>query len=260
MMLLAIADMSAPTVFPPVPESVSALHALLAVGCVILGVALLLRGLKLSRCLMAIVGAAAGAAGAVAWQQAMPDLNPLMIYGGCIGAGIVLGALMARFLIGLLAGVTLGTVSMLWVVHTNAAKLSESSSPERVSEGAGSLALWATAIYQDGWNYMRVALEQREFAAIGLVVLAFLVPLILSLLLRRIATMVVSAVIGAAMILGGGMLLVGFGGLTEDLSEWMYSLGMLIALGALTLAGLIFQIITLFRKPTAVPDEDASDE
>jgi hypothetical protein len=241
-------------VFPPVPEAVSPLHALLAVACVILGAALLLRGLKLSRPLMAIVGASVGALAAAAWQQAMPDLNALAVYGGCIGGGIVLGALTARFWIGLLAGTTLGTIAMLWVIQTNAASLSEASSPALTSSDAESLVPWIRAIYQDGWNYLRVALDQREFGAIALVGLSFLIPLVLALILRRVATMVVSSIIGAAMILGGLTMLIGFGGFVDDISTWLYSWVMLFAVGVVALAGLIVQIILLFKKPPAPAD------
>ena len=261
-MLALLASETVPSICPPLPESLAALHALIAAGCVVLGVALVVRGLKLSRCMMALVGGCVGAAGAASWLEVMPDLNPLAIYGCCIGGGIVLGALTARLWVGLVAGVALGSAAMLWILHTNAGGLDETVLPVLQASGAKSLALWATAVYQDGWNYAQVAVRERQWTPIALVGLAFLIPLVLAILLRRLAMVIVSAVIGAAMVLVALLTLAVFGGMVDDMAGWLYSLGMLIAWGAVSLAGIIVQLCTVFRKPKgeakAPVAEDAS--
>jgi len=256
-----IADALLNFTLPLLPDPLTGLHALLAAGCAALGAALVLRGLRLSRWMMMIAGAAVGLILAGTLSTRMPDISPVAV---CIVLGgtlAIIAFITARLWMGFLVGTLVGSGTVGWMLCANDPDLRPPDMPPLDLPNTTNLAVWASEFYGHAWQYLVALAENHMWPPLIAVGLAVIIPLGLALMARKILTIVTTSVVGAAMVLAGAVVLAAFANTVADPRAAIFSCGGLIVACCIAGAGVIFQIMTTYFKrdiPTAKPDDDSS--
>ncbi len=253
MSLLAITSFG----LPPVPDPLTKMHLAIGIGGVILGAAMALQGLRLIRWPMALAGGILGVGVARQLQPLNPSLNaPATIYiGGAIGAAVFFAA--ARFLTGLVGGALLAMGVLFWLMSSP-----ESAEPvtmEYQTASVAGLSAWPEAFVQDCQTYLRALVKEGQWVSLLLVAFALLVPIALGVLLRKLTTILITALLGAFLAAGGAMVVALYFKWIDDPHHAITTTPVLMAMGAAALVGFSIQVVTLPRHRGIVQTSSESD-
>lgn len=256
-----IADALLNFTLPLLPDPLTGLHALLAAGCAALGAALVLRGLRLSRWMMMIAGAAVGLILAGLLSTRMQDISPIAVCIVLAGTLAIIAFITARLWMGLLAGALVGSGTVGWMLCANDPKLQPPGMSPLGLPNTTDLAVWTSEFYGHAWHYLVALAENHMWPPLIAVGLAVIIPLALALVARKILTIVTTSAVGAAMVLAGAVVVAAFANTVADARAAIISRGGLIAACCIAGAGVTFQIVTTYFKrdiPTAKPDDNSS--
>ena len=256
-----IADALLNFTLPSLPDPLTGLHALLAAGCAALGAALVLRGLRLSRWMMMIAGAAVGLILAGTLSTRMQNISTVAVCIVLAGTLAIVAFITARVWMGMLAGALVGSGTVGWMLCANDPQLQPPDMPPMHLPNTTNLAVWASEFYGHAWQYLVALAENHMWPPLIAVGLAVVIPIGLALMARKVLTIVTTSVVGAAMVLAGAVVVAAFANTVADPRAAILSRGGLIAACCIAGAGVIFQIMTTYFKrdiPTAKPDDNSS--
>ncbi len=245
---------------PSLPDPLTGPHALLAAGCAAMGGVLVLRGLRLSRWLMMITGAVAGLILAGPLSTRMPDISPIAVSIVLAGTLAILAFITARLWIGLLAGVLVCSGAVGWMLCAENPQLQPPNMPKLHLPDTTDLILWTGDFYQYVWQYLLALGKNEMWMPLAIAALAALVPLLLTLIARKLMTILATSVVGAVMVLVGAVVLAAFAKSIPDAEGAILSRGGLIALCCIAGAGVVFQIITAYFKRSDIPTAQPANE
>lgn len=235
---------------PPAPQIASQWAWPVAIVSAGLGVLLVVWGEKYHRAALAMVG---GAVGLLLGGSLAPYLG-LTPLAGQIAIPMVLAVLAvigAHFVWAIVAaGLALGAAGWAVICHF--------ASPEtrRAAGGADELAEWARSAWGFGTSGIADAWQANALVVVLALFPATVVPLIVGLLKPRLATVAVTAMLGAGAMVFGVLL-----GLTQIRQSWwsdaMTQYGVAIAaIAAITTFGMIFQYRRILAAERSKGDQE----
>ncbi len=236
---------------PSLPNPLTGLHAAMATGCAALGAALVLRGLRLSRWLMMVTGAAVGLVLAGPVGMRMPDVSPIAVCIVLASMLAIIAFITARMWIGLLAGALAGSATMAWLLRTDNPGFQPPDLPKLYLPDTTDLALWTSEFYGQAWQYLVALAKSQTWQPLILIGAAAVIPLVLALIFRKLMTIITTSAVGAVMVMVGAVAVASFANSLADPQGALLSRTGLIALCCIAAAGIVFQIITTYFKRSA---------
>jgi hypothetical protein len=230
---------------PPIPDPLTKIHLAIGIGGVILGVAMALQGLRLIRWPMALAGGVLGLLLARQLQPLNASLNaPATLYfGAAIMAAIFFAA--ARFLTGLVGGALLALGVIFWLM--TGPRAAPSIDMEYKTASVTDLSAWPEAFLKDCQTYLLALVKQGEWVSLLLIAFALLAPIALGVLMRKLTTIFITALLGALLAAGGVMVIALYFKWVDDAHHAFTTTPVLMGMGAAALVGFSIQVVTLPR-------------
>lgn len=238
---------------PSLPDPLTGLHALVAVGCAAIGVVLVLRGLRLSRWLMMAAGAVAGLILAGPLSARMSDIPTPVVRLVLAGSLAIIAFITARLWIGLLASVLAGSITVAWMLSAGHEQLIPPDMPALALPDTSDLIVWTGKFYCLGGAYLAALAKAQLWLPLVLVALAVLIPLVFTVVARKLTIIVVTSVVGSAIVLVGAVTVAAYAKSVSDAERAVFGRGGLIAIGCIAAVGVTVQIITTYVRRRNVP-------
>jgi hypothetical protein len=196
------------TIAPPPPPQLATVPAWgIVAGCLLLGAALLLWGRVLHRSFLAVVGAVAGilAADALAATVGLP-----VVVVGLIAILVLaaVGAVAARIVWALAGGAVFGAGALTVLLSNMLGHVAATSRPSFQASAAESLRAWAVECGRYAAAGVTALWPEHRAAVLWTLCLGGGVPLVTLLLLPRLGKIFMTALLGSAGLVGGGLLAV----------------------------------------------------
>jgi len=244
-------DILAATNIPDMPpiEWTRDICIAVALALALLGVLLMWKGLRLSRWLLMLAGAAGGWGIADAANIQIGDLNWYLTAAICAAVGAIVGFLLARLLLAFWAGAIVAAGALYWIITENVANVADNALPkfQPMPEGATSQD-WAIELQRVTETYMQETWNEKSWVALGILAAAAIIPILFALLLKKHAVIFITSLFGAIL----GVAAFAIAARAVDMSNdprvvftGMYSL---IAIGVLTIAGTTVQHVFKGKK------------
>ncbi|MHC4562110.1 MAG: hypothetical protein ACYS8X_04970 [Planctomycetota bacterium] len=259
---------------PPMPaiDWSPTVTTIVMIGCIIGGALLLWRGFQLSRLALAVLG------GVVGWsigdsvakmaEQVIVEIPPIAVSAVLAWVGAVFAFLLARFVLALLAGVAAGGATLYCVVHNNMATFPDDVLPAfepTVAEGAELTAgAWMAELSNYMWSYLTEMLSRLGdgdvLKPMAILAGAFLIPLVLAMVFKKLAISVMTSLVGAAALVGAfGLASMLMNKDADPLAVFGAPMG-IVAIVALTAGGLVVQAFGARRHRKALAKAEAAEK
>ena len=227
----------------------------LALG--LLGILLMWKGLRLSRWLLMLAGAAAGWGIADAINLQIGNLNWWLVGVIAAAVGAIVGFLMARVLLAFLAGAIVASGTLYWIITNNVANISDELMPTFNLPADATSEQWSVELSRIAQEYMQRTWDQKAWVALGILAAAAIIPILFALLLKKHAVIFITSLFGAVAGVAAFSIAAKAVDMSNDPREIMTGLYCLIAIGALTLIGTTVQHVFKGKKKSSDSDGDS---
>ena len=223
----------------------------------LLGVLLMWKGLRLSRWLLMLAGGAAGWGLVDVLDISIGEL-PWFVTGGIAGVvGALLGFLLARLLLALLAGAIVAAGTLYWIVTNNIAKVSDELLPTFNLPEEPAANEWMAELSRIAQEYVEKAWDSKALIALGVLAAAAVIPILFALLLKRHAVIFITSLFGAVAAVAAFAIAAKAVNMDNDPVTILTGLYCLIAIGGLTILGTTVQHV--FRGKKSSDGDSDSD-
>jgi len=245
---------------PSLPDPLTGMHAIVAAGFVVLGVVLALRGMRLSRWLMMIAGLVAGLVLAGPLAAKMPNISVAIVRIVLAGTLAIIAFISARLWVALLAGALSGSAAVIWLLSGGSPQYQPADMEKLTHSQTTDLMLWACELHKNAGIYVLALAKNQMWLPLALIGLAVLIPLVFAIIAKKLLTIVITSILGAAMVMVGAVILTAYFKHISGAESLIVSKSGLIVLGGMAALGAAFQFVTSYLKrkriPSAEPDDD----